>query len=49
MKIKKAEALANKKFNEYKKIANLNDIEQHNNGIKILKNDNKQLDKFKEY
>ena len=44
-----AEALANKTFNEYKKMANLKEKEQHNNGIKILENDNKQLDEFKEY
>ena len=44
-----AEALANKKFNEYKKKANLNEKEKHNNGIEILKNDNKQLDEFKLY
>ena len=44
-----AEALANKKFNEYKKMANLNEKEKHNNGIEILKNDNKQLDEFKIY
>lgn len=44
-----AEAVANKKFNEYKKIANLNEREQHNKGIKILKSDNKQLDEFKKY
>ena len=44
-----AEALANKQFNEYKRRANLNEKEMHNNGIEILKNDNKQLDDFKKY
>lgn len=44
-----AEALANKKFNEYKKMANLNEKEKYNNGIEILKSDNKQLDEFKKY
>ena len=44
-----AEALANKQFNEYKRRANLNEKEMHNNGIEIMKNDNKQLDDFKKY
>lgn len=44
-----AEALANKKFNEYKRIANLNELESHNRGIQKLKFDNKELDDFKRY
>ena len=44
-----AEALANKKFNEYKRMANLNDLAAHNNGIQKMKNDNRELDDFKNY
>ena len=48
-KQREAEALANKQFNEYKKMANLHQKENHNKGIKKLINDNKQLDDFKAY
>ena len=48
-KQKMAEAFANKQFNEYKKNANLNDKEKHNNGIELLKNDNKKLNDYKKY
>jgi hypothetical protein len=44
-----AEALANKNFNEYKRIAKLNELENHNRGIQKLKFDNKELDDFKRY
>lgn len=48
-KQREAEALANKKFNEYKRIAKLNELESHNRGIQKMKNDNKDLDDFKRY
>ena len=48
-KQREAEALANKKFNEYKRIARLNELESHNRGIQKMKNDNKDLDDFKRY
>ena len=48
-KQKEAEALANKQFNEYKKMAKLHQKENQNKGIKELINDNKQLDDFKKY
>ena len=44
-----AEALANKNFNEYKRLAKLNELENHNRGIQKLKFDNKELDDFKRY
>lgn len=46
---KQAEAYANKRFNEYKKIANLNEERKRNYERELLKNDNKQLDDFKQY
>ena len=48
-KQREAEALANKKFNEYKRIAKLNELESHNRGIQKMKSDNKDLDDFKRY
>ena len=48
-KQRNAEAVAIQKFNDYKKIANLNEKEKHNYGIELLKNDNILLEDFKKY
>ena len=48
-KQREGEALANKRFNEYKRLAKLNELESHNRGIQKMKDDNKELDDFKRY